>query len=62
MHVGRWIKQLLTKVRAEAVRVIGSSHPPKSNLTKGEREALKDLKKDKNITFYLLTRIAVQFF
>ncbi len=43
-------KTSANQVRAECVKVIGSSHPPKSNLTKGERKAMQDLRKDKNIT------------
>ncbi|XP_072025236.1 uncharacterized protein [Amphiura filiformis] len=38
------------QVRAEAVKVIGSSHAPKSNLTPGERKAMKNLRTDESVT------------
>ena len=37
------------QVRSEAAKIIGSSHPPKSNLSKGEQIALKALRRDDNI-------------
>ena len=39
-----------TALRAEIVGAIKGSKPPKSNLTRDERQALKDLKKNEEIT------------
>ncbi|XP_072043052.1 uncharacterized protein [Amphiura filiformis] len=36
-------------VQAEAIRVLKSCKPPKNNISKGERTAIQDLKKDDNI-------------
>ena len=39
-----------SQVRAEAAKVISASRPPKSNLNKSERNAIKDLRNDDSIT------------
>ena len=36
------------KLRAEVSRVLRSSHPPKSNLTKAQSQAIRELKRDKD--------------